>query len=209
MVLTDYFYTHAGEEGEDDLRFPTILYKNDPDHKTFNYDGVKKRNYVNKYPKNKEAINLIKKAKKSFTSYKKIKDKYMKKKYIKAGISSEQIKRSFYLSDDKKFYCIYFSMTEGDGVLYYIIGIIEKTTNKHLMIIREFWSGIYDALYIKHNKFDYYTGDQYLEKTCKFNPNVLLSSDSSESLDNDLEPLKIIDSLEDYFTVLFEELSNK
>ncbi|YP_004895139.1 hypothetical protein MegaChil _gp1088 [Megavirus chiliensis] len=84
--------------------------------------------------------------------------------------------------------------------------------------------------------FDYYTGDDYLEDTCYPNPRTIISYDTNEKFDNhhkpfDLEdtcypnprtiisydtnekfdnhhkPFDIIDSLEDYFYTLFDELS--
>jgi hypothetical protein len=199
MVLSNFFCVKGK-----DLCFPSISCEKDPNHKTFDYYDKKK--HPTQYVDNAEALFLIKQARDSFLSYKKIKDTHMKKKYIKAGLSPEQIKRHFYLSNDKKFYCIYFNITDDDAVLYYIFGIIERSTGKHLMIVREFWSGSYDALYIEHDMFDYYAGDNYLEKTCGPKPSTMLSFDTKEILDNHYKPHDIIDSLEDYFVVLFEEL---
>ncbi|XWV25407.1 hypothetical protein QJ856_gp0357 [Tupanvirus deep ocean] len=199
MVLTDFFYSKR--KG---LCFPAISCNKDPEHKTYNY--FDNETHPTQHIDNTQALHLIKKAKKSFATFKKIKDTHMKNKYIKAGLSPYQIKRYFYLSGDKKFYCIYFEITDGDAVLYFMFGIIERSTAKHLVIVREFWSGSYDALYINHNLFDYYSGDDNMEKTCYPNPPIILSSNTNEHFDKHHEPLDIIDSLEDYFTTLFDEL---
>ncbi|AGD93062.1 hypothetical protein LBA_01144 [Megavirus lba] len=199
MVLSDFISVRY--KG---LYFPHISCHHDPNHKTFSVFA--ENTYPTERVDNSEALSLIKKARTSFACYTKIKDKYMAKNY-KKDLSPEQIKKHFYKSHDKKFYCIYFDITNDDAVLYYVFGIIEISTGKHLLIVREFWSGSYDALYIKHHMFDYYTGDDYLEDTCYPNPRTIISYDTNEKFDNHHKPFDIIDSLEDYFYTLFDELS--
>lgn len=199
MVLSDFIYPAC--EG---LCFPKISRTKDPNHKTYNFFDKKK--HPKKYVDNSDALFLIKRARDSFLSYIKLKDKHMKKNYL-TELSPEQIKVHFYLSGDKKFYCIYFYFTDDDAVFYCVFGIIEKSTGKHLLFVREFWSGSFDACCIKHNVFDYYSGDDYTEKTNVLNLPVILSSKTKESLDDNHQPLDIIDSLEDYFLTLYEELS--
>ncbi|BCS82512.1 hypothetical protein QLL95_gp0023 [Cotonvirus japonicus] len=199
MVISDFI--HVQNEG---VCFPKISRTKDLNHKT--YDFFDKKKHPKKYVDNTDALFLIKRARNSFLSHTKLKDKHMKKKYL-TELSSEQIKIHFYLSRDKKFYCFYFNITDDDAVFFYVFGIIEKSTGKHLMFVREFWSGSFDACYIKHNAFDYYTGDKYMEKTNRRTLPVTLSNNTKEILDDNHKPLDIIDSLEDYFLTLYEELS--
>ncbi|AGF84846.1 hypothetical protein QJ854_gp936 [Moumouvirus goulette] len=203
MVLSDFIYLKNEE-----VSFPTISLKKNLDHKEYNYYD---KNTHPKHVENIEALFLIKKARESFLTHKKIKDKHMKKKYIKAGLVDDKIKRYFYLSGDKKFYCIYFNVSDHDFMGcyfgYYIFGIIERSSGEHLLIENKFWSGAEDGCCVLHNIFDYYPSDNY-EQTCTDNPLTMLSMKTNDKIDDHHKPLDIIDSLEDYFLTFFKELSN-
>ena len=204
MKLSEIIYFRKKEIG-----FPTVSCEKDPDHKTFSFDD--KKEHPQQYVDNTEALFLIKKARDSFLTHIKLKDKHVKKNYLKAGLSSEEIDRYFYLSSDKKFYCFYLRVADKDFMGHYfssyLFGIIERSTNKYLMMVNEFWSGSYEACYIKHNVFDYYPSDKYIDKTGVTDPPTMLSFDTNEEIKDKHRPLDIIDSLEDYFLTLFEELS--
>lgn len=201
MILSDF----VGFQ-ETELKFPTITCQKNPNHKTFDYDDKKK--HPTQYVDNTEALFLIKKARDSFLSHKKIKDKNIKQNYLNIGVYSKwRIDTHFYLSNDGKFYCLYLNITYGDGFAYYLFGIIEKLSGKHLFIVNKFHSNIIECCYVKHHMFNYYPSDKYMYLSYVSKPPIMISFDTKEKLDNCHKPLDIIDSLEDYFSTLYGELS--
>lgn len=204
MVISDLIYLKDKESC-----FPTISLKKDKNYKKYSFYDKKTHP---KHVENIEALFLINEARKSFLTHKKIKDKTIKKKYDKSKYSVYNVKIYFYLSGDKKFYAVYINVTENDFIdcclSYYLFGIIERSSEKHLLIERWFISGINEELKIIHNSFDYNVSDKYDDQTWVIDPPVMISIKVDDTIDNHHKPLDIIDSLEDYFLIFFEELSN-
>ncbi|AGC02422.1 hypothetical protein H012_gp026 [Acanthamoeba polyphaga moumouvirus] len=154
----------------------------DDNHKSYEYDD--------EIPlqDDTEAFLLIKQAKNSFLSHKKIKDKYIKPK-----CEWDEIEYSckFYLSTDRKFYCVYFCYCM-DYNTFYFYGIIEKKTGKHLIIsYREDRDNI--DLAMNHHMFNYEW--DYIEHDDLRCPSVC---------END--PLELICYLEDQFKIFYKEM---
>ncbi|QGR53570.1 hypothetical protein [Moumouvirus maliensis] len=95
----------------------------------------------------------------------------------------------------------------GCCVAYYLFGIIERSSEKHLLIEHWFISGINEELKIIYNSFDYNVSDKYADQTSVENPPIMISIKVDDTIDDHHKPLDIIDSLEDYLT-FFKELSN-
>ncbi|BCS83740.1 hypothetical protein QLL95_gp0383 [Cotonvirus japonicus] len=112
----------------------------------------------------------------------------------------------FYLSNDKKYYCFYLNISWWQ-CSYYLFGIIEKSTEKHLMMVGKFKDNMIECYYIKHHMFNYYPSDKFLKKTAKLNPLTTISFNTKKTLSDHHKPQNIIDSLEDYFLTLFDELA--
>ncbi|AVL94433.1 hypothetical protein ma46 [Moumouvirus australiensis] len=204
MVISDFIYLKNKESC-----FPIIFLKKDKNHKKYSF--YDKKTYP-KHVENIEALFLINEARKSFLTHKKIKDKFIKKKYNKSKLSKYNVKTYFYLSGDKKFYAVYINVTENDFMgcclAYYLFGIIERSSEKHLFIENWFCSGINEELNIIHNSFDYNVSDKYDDQTWVIDPLVMISIKVDDTIDDHHKPLDIIDSLEDYFLTFFKELSN-
>uniref|UniRef100_A0A6G6ADL0 Uncharacterized protein n=1 Tax=Borely moumouvirus TaxID=2712067 RepID=A0A6G6ADL0_9VIRU len=204
MVISDFIYLKNKESC-----FPIISLKKDKDHKQYCF--FNKKTYP-KHVENIEALFLIKEARKSFLTHKKIKDKYIKKKYSRCKYSAYNVKIYFYLSGDKKFYAVYINVTENDFMscclAYYLFGIIERSSEKHLLFEHWFISGINEEMNIIHNSFNYNVSDKYADQTSVEDPPIMISIKTDDTIEDHHRPLDIIDSLEDYFLTFFEELSN-
>ncbi|AGC02421.1 hypothetical protein H012_gp027 [Acanthamoeba polyphaga moumouvirus] len=204
MVISDLIYLKNKESC-----FPTIFLKKDKNHKKYSFFDKKTHP---KHVENIEALFLIKEARKSFLTHKKIKDKYIKKKYNKSKLSVYNVNTHFYLSGDKKFYAVYINVTENDFMGcclgYYLFGIIERSSEKHLLIEYEFISGVSEGLNIIHNLFNYCVSDKYDDQISVVDPPIMISIKTDDIINDHHKPLDIIDSLEDYFLTFFEELSS-
>lgn len=207
MVLSDFiqYNNHTNKI------FPVIKLKKDPQHKV-----TSPCNIGDLYIDNTEAIFLIKRARESFLTHIKLKDKHIKTKYIDSGLNPKLIKTHFYQSTDKKFYCVYVNIIIRDSFGCYMFGIIEKSTNKHLIMTYEIktkisnsYERICEKYRISHHIFDYQPDIKYIDKLRNIDPYLFLSDDNSKTLGKYHKPLDIIDAIEDYFEVFYDEIYDK
>uniref|UniRef100_A0A6G6ADY3 Uncharacterized protein n=1 Tax=Borely moumouvirus TaxID=2712067 RepID=A0A6G6ADY3_9VIRU len=175
---------------EDFFDFSSILkliYKDflplDDNHKSYKYDDDIP------LQDDTEAFLLLQQAKNSFLSHKKIKDKYIKPK---CEWDEQEYSCKFYLSTDRKFYCVCFYYYV-DGDTFYFYGIIEKKTGKHLIILSQEDKYNLDLI-IKHHMFNYEC-DYYKYDNLHF-PHYEYEND----------PLELICYLEDQFKFFYKEM---
>ncbi|AGF85775.1 hypothetical protein QJ854_gp007 [Moumouvirus goulette] len=156
----------------------------DDDHKSYKY------NDDTPLQDDTEAFLLIQKAKDSFLSHKKIKDKYIKPK---CEWDEREYDCKFYLSTDRKYYCVYFSYYNFSDEIFYFYGIIEKKTGKHLIMWCQGDNDNVD-LEMKHHMFNYEIDyDEHDDLNC-----------CPCEYKND--PLELICHLEDQFKIFHKEM---
>ncbi|AEQ61127.1 hypothetical protein [Acanthamoeba polyphaga mimivirus] len=158
----------------------------DDNHKSYTYeDNIQLQD-------DSEARFLIQRAKDSLLSHTKIKDKYIRPK---CEWDECEYSCKFYLSTDRKFYCVYFSY-DLDFTILYFYGIIEKKTGKHLVVSHEETS---DNVYpmMNHHMFNY-EWDNYEHEDLRYPPYKYED-----------DPLELICCLEDQFNAFYEEMCKK
>lgn len=132
---------------------------------------------------------MVQRAKDSFLSYTKIKDKYIGPK-CEWDVCEYSCK--FYLSTDRKFYCVYFSYCMDFDTLYFY-GIIERKTGKHLIISHEEdRDNVYPVM--NHHMFNY-EWDHYKHEDLRYPPH-----------EYEDDPLELICCLEDQFDIFYKEM---
>ncbi|QGR53567.1 hypothetical protein [Moumouvirus maliensis] len=155
----------------------------DNNHKSYNYDDDIP------LQDDTEAFLLLQQAKKSFLSHKKIKDKYVKPKCEWAEL---EYSCKFYLSTDRKYYCVFFCYYMDYDTLYFY-GIIEKKTGKHLIIkYQEDRDDI--NLAMNHHMFNY-EWDYYKHDDLHYPP-----------YEHENDPMELICYLEDQFKIFYKEM---
>ncbi|BCS83667.1 hypothetical protein QLL95_gp0456 [Cotonvirus japonicus] len=181
MKLKDFinFSVFENLDDDDEICLYILNCKQDNNHENIDSDN---EHLIDK----SEALLLINKARNSFISHIKLKDKYIKK----YKTSTEDILETvFYLSNDKKFYCIFVNVFFVDSGEIYLFGLIEKETEKHLIIG-------YDkgSLFILHHLFN----------CLHFNKYTTINIKNNEQLTEKSKALDIIDILDDYFNNIYE-----
>ncbi|AKI80632.1 hypothetical protein QJ850_gp067 [Acanthamoeba polyphaga mimivirus] len=158
----------------------------DDNHKSYTYeDNIPLQD-------DSETRFLIQRAKDSFLSHTKIKDKYIKSK---CKWDECEYSCNFYLSSNRKFYCVYFSYYMDFTILYFY-GIIERKTGKHLIIsYEEDRYNVYPTM--NHHMFNY-EWDYQEHEDLHYPP-----------YKHEDDPLELICCLEDQFNVFYKEMCDK
>ncbi|BCS82710.1 hypothetical protein QLL95_gp0221 [Cotonvirus japonicus] len=184
MKLTDFIDFSVFEDFDDtwsdDGDFMTSI--KDENHEYFidsDIEGVDRS----------EGVKLIAGARKSFIFHVKLKNKY-----LKDNCDEENIRNvCFYVSRDKKFYCILIDLEYDDGPIY-MLGILEKKTGKYLVVGCQ-----WENLFIKHHMFNY--GDSSGNGVSDNIP-ISINDEEDKYLDKNPDPLDIIDAIDDYFNTM-------
>ncbi|BCS83666.1 hypothetical protein QLL95_gp0457 [Cotonvirus japonicus] len=183
MKLKDFINFSVFEKLNDNTCLDILNCKQDDNHK--NFDCYKKI-CIDK----SEALLLINKAKNSFLSHIKLKDKYIKKYRTSP---EDRLETAFYLSKDKKFYCVFIDVFFVDNEGIYLFGIIEKETEKHLIIGCDG-----EDLFIVHHLFN------CLHCNYCYGVDFDTRIKNKDELTEKSKPLDIIDTLDDYFDSINE-----
>ncbi|AGF85704.1 hypothetical protein QJ854_gp078 [Moumouvirus goulette] len=142
-----------------------------------------------------EILYLITQAKYSFMNYTKLKNKYFEE--------NENIDAKFYLSGDKKYYCYFLSKSLEDHDMY-TFGILEKESGKYFIIL---WED--GDLFLKNNYYDLINCECLQCIFCanvNFQPSISISHKTNELLSSKSKPDEIIDTIDDYFNTIYDEL---
>nr|AEX63328.1 hypothetical protein mv_R1126 [Moumouvirus Monve] len=188
MKLTDFIDFSVFEEFDDtwgdDGDF--IISDKDENHKYIIGPDIEEIN-------RSEGVKLIQRSRVSFSSYKKLKDNYLKN-----YCDEENIKNAvFYLSRDKKFYCLLIDL-DYDNEPIYMLGILEKKTGKYLIVGCQ-----WEHLFIKHHVFNYGDSSGYGEIE---NIPATINTSGGKYLNKKSKPNDIINAIDNYFNTMCDNL---
>ncbi|AGC01611.1 hypothetical protein H012_gp855 [Acanthamoeba polyphaga moumouvirus] len=200
MRLDDFINFKILEDYDDDIPKYLLKCPKDKNHKIINC--IEDNPPINK----SEILYLIKQARLSFLTHIKLKDKYMHNlpELCEQNDSDISLEKVFYLSGDKKYYCFYFCIDYLYASETYFFGILDKEIGNYLIMCC-----VCGLFYVKNNFFDINNCEDLdcMEniRMLNFIP-ILLSEETDEDLSDKSKPLEIIDTLEDYFCTMYEEL---
>ncbi|AGC01615.1 hypothetical protein H012_gp851 [Acanthamoeba polyphaga moumouvirus] len=189
MKLKD-FIDFTNLESENDANFYLLNCDRDNNHKEIECDN---ENII--MVDKSEILYLITQARYSFMNYIKLKNKYFE--------IDKDMEGKFYLSSDKKYYCYFLSKSLEDHDMY-TFGILEKESGKYLIIL---WEDGY--LFLKNYYYDFVDCERLqciFYTNVNFQPLVSISYKTNEFLSIKSKPYEIIDTLDDYFNTIYDEL---
>ncbi|AGF85705.1 hypothetical protein QJ854_gp077 [Moumouvirus goulette] len=223
MKLGDFINFRIFKNFSWDIGTKVLKCDHDKNHKIIKIDR-KNKDYP---PLNKsEPLYLIKQARLSFLTYKKIKckelqkvkDKYDKEieeemkeaygdsydeDYVKCEYDELQVDKAFYLSSDKKYYCFYLCVIYTEEMGLYVFGILEKETGKYLIYECNDTAGCIRHYY--YNIDDCEFSNAIWNRSC-LAPFNAISYKTNDMLSGKSKPDEIIDSIDDYFNTIYDEL---